>query len=94
MLYYVDGDVAAKCSPRTLPWMNSPKMFRPKVGVLPWGTSSKPTDPDAKDWEVEADGSIVFICNSPAPGGYGPIKKVSVTPAAGTSFTTWAASLK
>jgi hypothetical protein len=94
VLYYVDGDVVAKCSPRALPWLNSPKMVRPKVGVLPWGTSSKPIDPDAKDWEVQPDGSIAFICNTPAPGGYGPIRKVTVTPAAGTSFATWAASLK
>jgi hypothetical protein len=93
-LYYVDGDVVAKCSPRTIPWMNSPKMLRPKVGVLPWGTNSKPIDPEAKDWEVEPDGSIAFICNTPAPGGYGPIKKVTVTPATGTTFATWAASLK
>lgn len=93
-LYYVDGDVVARCSTRAIPWQNSPKMIRPKVGVLPWGTASKPLDPEAKDWEVEPDGSIVFICNTPAPGGYGPIKKITVTPAAGTTFATWAASLK
>jgi len=93
-LYYVDGDLAAKCSIRAMPWMNSPKMIRPKVGVLPWAPLPKPIDPEAKDWEVEPDGSIVFICNTPAPGGYGAIKKVTVTPAAGATFATWAASLK
>ena len=55
--------------------------------------NSKPTDPEAKDWEVQPDGSIIFICNSPGPGGFGPIKKITVTPAAGTSVTSWVSSL-
>ena len=91
-LYQLDGNVVAKCSSRTMTWANSPKMVRPSVGVLQWGINSKPTDPEAKDWEVQPDGSIIFICNSPGPGGFGPIKKITVTPAAGTSVTSWVSS--
>jgi len=92
-LYYLDGDVVAKCSPRAMSWVNSPKMIRPSVAVQQWGLNSKPLNPDAKDWEVQPDGSVVIICNLPAPGGYGPIETITVTPAPGSSFATWVASL-
>jgi len=90
---YVDGDVVATCSARGVTWANSPKMVRPAIGVLQWLQSPKTVDPDAKDYEIEADGSLVLICSTPAPGGYGPIKKITVTPAAGSSFGAWVASL-
>jgi WD40 repeat protein len=92
---YVDGDVVATCTARGVTWANSPKMVRVAVGVMQWagsaGSAKSAVDPEA--YEVEPDGSIVILCNTPGPGGYGPIKKITVTPAAGSSFATWVASL-
>jgi hypothetical protein len=91
--YHLDGDVIAKCSSRPMTWINSPKMRRSVTGVLQWGVSSKPVDPEVKDWEFQPDGSIIFVCSSPGPGGYGPLKKITVTPVPGSSVTSWLGSL-
>jgi WD40 repeat protein len=46
-------------------------------------------------WEPQADGSVVFLGASPAPNnGYGPMKRVTVTPAAGSTIDTWVADVK
>lgn len=46
-------------------------------------------------WAPQADGSVVFVGVTPAPNnGYGPMKRVTVIPAAGTSVETWTADVK
>jgi WD40 repeat protein len=94
--YYLDGDLVAEFSGRAMPWENSPKMKREATSgaVLPFGVSSVTPDPDAKPWEYMSDGTIVFIGPALDPTGSGPMKKVSVTPTAGTSVATWFASAK
>lgn len=58
--------------------------FSPR-GVT-WMNSQKP-----KSWEIQPDGSVVFIGVTPAENnGYGPMKRVTVRPEAGTSVGTWA----
>lgn len=89
--YFVDGEQVAQFSSRGMNWVNSPKMIRTGRAAMPFGVNSKPVDPDAKDWEVQPDGSIIFIGCAPGPQGYGPIKKVKVTPAA--TFATWVAGI-
>ena len=50
--------------------------------------------PEATDWEAQPDGSIIFVCGTPGPAGYGLIKKFVVTPAPGSNLATWVASAK
>jgi hypothetical protein len=46
-------------------------------------------------WEPQADGSLVFVGVTPGPNNtYGEMKRVKVTPAAGTNVTTWIADVK
>ncbi len=94
--YFLDGDLVAEFSGQSLPWENSPKMRwdRASATVLPFGVSSIDPDPEAKPWEYMPDGTIVFIGPSVDPRGAGPIKKVTVTPAPGTSVHTWFAAVK
>lgn len=93
-IYYLDGEPVVKYSTRGMKFANSPKMIRERVGVLQWGVSSITPDPNATDWEFQPDGSIVFIVGTPGPAGYGPIKRIKVTPTADTSVATWVAEVK
>lgn len=45
-------------------------------------------------WESQPDGSIVFVGSDPGPGGYGPVKRVTVRPAPATSVATFVNNLK
>ena len=99
--YYVDGDLVAKCSARNMTWFNSPKHVRPTIQIAQWGNEKFAYGnanhnvrlPEATDWEMQPDGSIIFVCATPGPAGYGPIKKWTVTPAPGSNITSWVASL-
>jgi len=98
--YYLDGDPVARCSQRNMTWFNSPKHVRPVMQVAQWGNekfgpnaNQNMRAPDATDWEMQPDGSIIFICATPGPAGYGPIKKWTVMPAPGSNLTSWVASL-
>ncbi len=94
--YFLDGDLVAEFSGRAMPFENSPKMRRDQATavVLPFGVSSVDPDPDAKAWEYMSDGTIVFVGPAPDASGSGPMKKVTVTPAPGTSVATWFAAVK
>jgi hypothetical protein len=93
-VYYVDGDPVVRCSQRGMTWANSPKQVRPVIRVAQWGNTNQNIRlPEANDWEAQPDGSIIFLCGTPGPAGYGPIKKWTVTPAPGSSMTSWVASL-
>jgi hypothetical protein len=95
-LYYLNGDPVASCGSRAMTWVNSPKHVRPVIAVAQWGNNNlqQVRAPEATDWEMQPDGSIIFICGTPGPGGYGPIKKYVVTPAPGSNLVSWAASAK
>ena len=46
-------------------------------------------------WEAQPDGAVILIGVTPGPNNsYGPMKRVSVKPAAGTSVATWIADVK
>ena len=90
-----------RCSQRVMTWFNSPKHVRPVIQVAQWGNEKFGANanqnmrlPEATDWEAQPDGSIIFVCNTPGPAGYGPIKKFVVTPAPGSNLASWVASAK
>jgi WD40 repeat protein len=87
--YYLDGQLVASFAPRGVTWANSPTRVRQAVGALPWGASSAKLNADAKDWEFQDGGKIVFVGVAHAPAGFGPMTRITVTPAPGTSFNTW-----
>jgi len=87
--YHLDGKLVARYSQRWPQWANSPTRARPGSGPPPNGVSPKVANRNAKDWEFQPDGSIVFLGGEPGPQGLGPMKRVKVTPATGTTFATW-----
>ncbi len=94
--YFVDGDLVAEFSGRVMPFENSRKMKRDDTAavVLPFGESTAVRDSEAKAWEYTADGRIIFIGPAVDASGSGPMKRVTVTPASGTSIATWFAAVK
>lgn len=94
--YFLDGELVAEFSNRSLPWENSPRMKRDATAgaVLPFGVSSVTPDPDAKPWEFMPDGTIVLVGPAPDPAGAGPMKRVVITPSPDTTPASWLAAVK
>jgi hypothetical protein len=53
-----------------------------------WSGIGKP-----QEWEQQPDGTIVFIGYEPGPTGYGPMKRITVTPDPNTDVAAWLANL-
>jgi hypothetical protein len=92
--YYVDGQEVARFGTRGVTWANSPTRLRAPVTMLPWGVSTTKIDPDAKDWEFLPDGRIVFLGVAGTAENFGPMTRITVTPAAGTTFASWFTDVK
>ena len=92
--YYLDGQEVARFGTRGVTWANSPTRVRAAVGTLPWGVSTTQIDVDAKDWEYLPDGRIVFLGIAGTAENYGPMTRITVTPAAGTTFASWFTDVK
>lgn len=43
-------------------------------------------------WEQQPDGTIVFVGYTPGPTGYGPMKRITATPAPGRNLDAWLAN--
>jgi hypothetical protein len=90
----VDGQEVARFGTRGVTWANSPTRLRAPVTMLPWGVSTTKIDPDAKDWEFLPDGRIVFLGVAGTAENFGPMTRITVTPAAGTTFASWFTDVK
>jgi len=92
--YYLDGQEVARFGTRGVTWANSPTRLRAAIGTLPWGVSTTQIDVDAKDWEFLPDGRIVFLGIAGTAENYGPMTRITVTPAPGTTFASWFTDVK
>lgn len=94
MLYHVDGKLVARFSSRRPVWANSPTQNWKGSAPPPIGMNPRPAEPQARDWEFQPDGGIVFLGGEPGPQGFGLMKRIKVTPAAGTTVATWFTDVK
>ncbi|MEO7599611.1 MAG: hypothetical protein ABIV50_11805, partial [Opitutus sp.] len=52
-------------------------------------------NPTGPLWEAQSDGSVVVVGVTPAENnGYGPMKRIKASPAAGTTIATWITEVK
>ena len=86
--YFLDGEPVAPRANRALKWVNSPRMGRPTTSPVAFEVDRSAPETDYRDWEYQADGSIIFVGSEATASGPGPIKRVRVIPDPDHTFVT------